>query len=146
MLSKGRQTGLTTALFCVALATLGSHHARAEGALALGVTGDIAKDGYSIGINVNSKTVQEAGDNALSYCKSHGAQQTEAKCQLVTTFHHQCAAEAQDPKPGTPGAGWAIANDKASAEKMAMTICFATAGKTRTDQCKVVVSVCDESP
>jgi hypothetical protein len=135
-----------SSLLLMPLMILRPHGAAAEGALALGITGDVAKDGYSIGINVNSPSSQEARDSALNWCKTHGAKQTEDKCQIVTTFRHQCAAEAQDPKPGTPGAGWALAPDKDTAEKMAMTTCLATAGKARLDACKVVSSICDTSP
>ena len=144
-MSKGsRQNGAIVVL--VALAALSPRSAPAEGAVALGITGDIAADGYSIGINVNSATAQEARDSALDWCRSHGSKVTTAKCQVLVSFHHQCAAEAQDPKPGTPGAGWAIAADKDTAEKMAMTTCFATAGKDRIGECKIVSSVCDANP
>jgi hypothetical protein len=118
------------------------HGAAAEGAMALGVTGNVAKDGYAIGINVNSSSEAEARDSALKYCQSHGSDVARAKCGIFATFHDQCAAEAEDPKAGTPGAGWAIAADKAVAEKMAMTNCLATAGD-RGSFCKVVTSVCD---
>jgi len=130
----------------IALAALSPRAAGAEGAIALGITGDIAADGYSIGINVNSATAQVARDSALNWCKTHGSKVTTAKCQILANFHHQCAAEAQDPKPGTPGAGWAIAPDKDTAAKMAMTTCFATAGKDRVGECKIVSSVCDDTP
>jgi hypothetical protein len=130
----------------VAAALLAPRGAGAEGALALGITGDIAADGYSIGMDVNSKTEQDARDHALNWCKTHGSPTTKDKCQVITTFHHQCVAEGQDPKPGTPGAGWAIAPDKGTAEKLAMTTCLATAGKDRVGECKIVTSVCDESP
>jgi hypothetical protein len=139
-------TIVLSSLLLMSLMILRPHGAAADGALAIGITGDIAKDGYSIGINVNSKNAQDARDSALNWCKTHGAKQTEDKCQIVTTFRNQCAAEAQDPKPGTPGAGWALAPDKDTAEKMAMTTCLATAGKTRLDACKVVSSICDTSP
>jgi Domain of unknown function (DUF4189) len=118
------------------------HGAAAEGAMALGVTGNITKDGYAIGINVNSGSETQARGAALDYCKSHGSDVARAKCEIFATFHDQCAAEAEDPQPGTPGAGWAIAADKAAAEKMAMTNCLATAGD-RGSFCKVVTSVCD---
>ena len=84
----------------------------------------------------------EARDAALKYCQSHGSDVARAKCEIFATFHNQCAAEAEDPQPGTPGAGWAIAADKAAAEKMAMMNCLATAGD-RGSFCKVVTSVCD---
>jgi hypothetical protein len=118
------------------------HGAAAEGAMALGVTGNITKDGYAIGINVNSSSEAEASDAALKYCQSHGSDVARAKCEIFATFRDQCAAEAEDPQPGTPGAGWAIAADKAAAEKMAMMNCLATAGD-RGSFCKVVTSVCD---
>ena len=133
---------LLAALCCVLFAAAWPHRAAAEGAMALGVTGNITKDGYAIGINVNSSSEAQARDAALKYCQSHGSDVARAKCEVFATFHNQCAAEAEDPKPGTPGAGWAIAADKATAEKMAMTNCLATAGD-RGSFCKVVTSVCD---
>ena len=116
--------------------------AASEGAMALGVTGNITKDGYAIGININSGSEAEASTAALKYCQSHGSDVARAKCEIFATFRDQCAAEAEDPQPGTPGAGWAIAADKAAAEKMAMMNCLATAGD-RGSFCKVVTSVCD---
>ena len=138
-----RSTAVSLMAACCGLfAGAWSHGAAAEGAMALGVTGNITKDGYAIGINVNSSSEAEARDAALKYCKSHGGDAARAKCEIFATFHGQCAAEAEDPQAGTPGAGWAIAADKAAAEKMAMTNCLATAGD-RGSFCKVVTSVCD---
>jgi hypothetical protein len=131
-----------TAVCCALFVVAWTHGVAAEGAVALGVTGNIAKDGYAIGINVNSSSQTEARDAALKYCQSHGGDAARAKCEIFATFRDQCAAEAEDPKAGTPGAGWAIAADKAVAEKMAMTNCLATAGD-RGSFCKVVTSVCD---
>jgi hypothetical protein len=129
-----------TAVFCLVAAW--SHGAAAEGAMALGVTGNVAKDGYAIGIDINSGSEAEARDAALKYCQTHGSTVARAKCEIFATFRNQCAAEAEDSKAGTPGAGWAIAADKAAAEKMAMMNCRATAGN-RGSFCKVVSSVCD---
>jgi Domain of unknown function (DUF4189) len=138
-----RSTAVSLTAVCCALAVAAwCHGAAAEGAMALGVTGNITKDGYAIGINVNSGSETQARGAALEYCKSHGSDVARAKCEIFATFHDQCAAEAEDPQPGTPGAGWAIAADKAAAEKMAMTNCLATAGE-RGSFCKVVTSVCD---
>jgi hypothetical protein len=129
--------------FCCALFVAAwPQGAASEGAMALGVTGNITKDGYAIGINVNSGSEAEASAAALKYCQSHGSDVARAKCEIFATFRDQCAAEAEDPQPGTPGAGWAIAADKAAAEKMAMMNCLATAGD-RGSFCKVVTSVCD---
>jgi Domain of unknown function (DUF4189) len=132
----------STAVCCLWLVTAWSQGAAAEGAMAIGVTGNITKDGYAIGININSSSEAEARDAAMKYCGSHGSDVARAKCEIFATFRDQCAAEAEDPQPGTPGAGWAIAADKAAAEKMAMINCLATAGD-RGSFCKVVTSICD---
>jgi hypothetical protein len=139
---KGTVAAALAAGCCALLVTAWPQWAAAEGALALGVTGNITKDGYAIGINVNSKSEAEASEAALKYCRSHGSDVARAKCEIFATFRDQCAAEAEDPQPGTPGAGWAIAADKAAAEKMAMMNCLATAG-ARGSFCKVVTSICD---
>jgi hypothetical protein len=131
-----------TAVCCALAVAAWCHGAAAEGAVALGVTGNITKDGYAIGININAGSQGEARDAALKYCQSHGSAVARAKCEIFATFSNQCAAEAEDPQPGTPGAGWAVAADKAAAEKMAMMNCLATAGD-RGSFCKVVTSVCD---
>jgi hypothetical protein len=131
-----------TAACCALFVAAWPQGAASEGAMALGVTGNITKDGYAIGININSGSEAEASAAALKYCQSHGSDVARAKCEIFATFRDQCAAEAEDPQPGTPGAGWAIAADKAAAEKMAMMNCLATAGD-RGSFCKVVTSVCD---
>ena len=131
------------ALCCASAGVTSTQPAAAAGAMAVGITGDIAKDGYSIGIATDSGTEQQAKDAALGHCKTHGGPLSESKCEIIVTFTNMCAAEAEDPQPGTPGAGWAVGIDKATAEKMAMTTCLATAGKSRMQYCKVATSVCD---
>jgi len=131
-----------TAACCALFIAAWSYSAAAEGAMALGVTGNITRDGYAIGIDVNSGSEADAREAALKYCRSHGSDVARAKCTIFATFRDQCAAEAEDPDAGTPGAGWAIAADKAAAENMAMINCLATAGD-RGSFCKVVTSVCD---
>ena len=130
---------------CAILIMAWGHRAMAEGALALGTSGDIAKDGYSIGITWNYATTERAREQALEWCRTHGSPRTRASCKFVIDIHRQCAAEATDPEPGTPGAGWAIAPDKQSAETMAMANCMATAGQGRGQFCKVANSICDTS-
>jgi hypothetical protein len=128
-------------------ATVCEHRALADGALAVGVTGDVAKDGYSIGIVVNKDSPQQAREAALEWCRTHGSPKTRAHCKLISGFRRQCASEAYDPQPGTPGAGWAIAQDRETAEKMAMANCAATAGKTRQKFCKLAIeTLCDDRP
>ncbi len=118
----------------------------AEGAIAVGTTGDIAKDGYSIGIKVNAKTAALAAEGALDWCRNHGSERTRPLCKIISGFNHQCAAEAYDPAPGTPGAGWAIGVDKETAERIAMSNCAATAGAERRSFCVVASTRCDTNP
>src|ERR1700688_3890867 len=59
--------------------------AAAEGALAVGITGDVAKDGYSIGIAYNIKTEEEARQGALDHCRKTGSPATKPKCAIVAT-------------------------------------------------------------
>ena len=63
----------------------------------------------------------------------------------VGTFKGECYAVSFDPKPGTPGAGWAIAATKETAEERALENCKATAGAARREFCKIEESKCDEN-
>ncbi len=136
-------SGLSIGLCWALLFAPWPHRAAAEGAMAIGITGNIAKDGYALGMSVNNATAAIAREKALDWCRTHGSQVSRVKCKIFAAFHDQCAAEAQDPKPGTPGAGWAVAKDEAAAKKMAMANCIATAGKDRAGFCKVVSFKCD---
>ena len=108
------------------LLLLGPEQAPAAGALAIGATEDLA-NGYSIGIAINARTEDEARNGALAWCRANGSTQTQARCAIVETFHNQCVAEANDPAPGTPGAGWGVGPSQTAAEAKAMDMCLATA-------------------
>src|ERR1700674_1170466 len=76
----------------------------AEGALAIGLPNDVAKEGIALGWNTNSPT---------------------------SSFHDQCVAGAEDPDPGTPGVGWAVAADKKTAQQRALAMCKAKSPPVR---------------
>jgi Domain of unknown function (DUF4189) len=122
---------------------LGLRSAGAAGALAVGHTGDLAKDGYSLGIAVDMDSEDEARKEALAWCRKNGSARTQPLCKVLETFRNQCAAEVLDAKAGMPGTGWAIGPDKAIAERRAMDMCLATAGKTRQEFCKIGTLLCD---
>ena len=130
----------------IAAATIAaSSPAGADGALAVGSTSDVAKDGIADGTSVNYKSVAEAREAALKRCREYKpAPKAAAMCQSVGTFKGECYAVSFDPKPGTPGAGWAIAATKDVAEERALENCKATAGASRRDFCKIEESKCDE--
>jgi hypothetical protein len=121
--------------------------AAADGALAVGATGDVVKDGIAMGDGYNYPSPQEAMDRALAECRKPGGAATTAlnNCMIVATFKGQCDATALDPQSGTPGAGWAIAEDQTTAESRAIANCQATAGAARRQFCKIMHSNCDTS-
>jgi hypothetical protein len=117
----------------------------AEGALALGVPANVAKEGFSYGTAYNRATAEEARAVALENCKTNqdGSKKSQALCQVLDTFRNKCVTIAMDPEAGTPGVGWAIAAGGAASDKQALANCVATAGPTRGDACKVTTRRCD---
>ena len=134
---------LAGAVICTAL-HIGTPAALAEGAIAIGSSGNFAKDGFAFGGAINKSSTEEASRQALETCrKFDGAPKMAAICRVVMRFSRECYALSFDPKPGTPGVGWAIADDKVKAEERAQKNCEATAGAGRRDFCKVNQSYCD---
>jgi len=126
--------------------------AGAEGALAVGLPANVAKDGVSIGFAINSETADAARAGALKGCRippkttvSGTVPTTKSGrlCTVVSTFHDQCYAYAFDPQDGTPGFGWAVADDQRGAEKQALANCEKTAGPKRRAACVIVKTGCD---
>ena len=109
----------------------------AAGALAAGVPDDVSQQGLSLYTEVNSPNSARAQSLAVAGCKSIGSPTSKSLCKVVATFSNQCAAEAIDPKDGTPGFGWAIADNSTDAKNQALANCRATAGPTRQDACVV---------
>jgi hypothetical protein len=137
---------ISSLLLAVAFAgpLLGPHPSAAEGAMAVGSTGNVASAGIAIGNAYNYETRQKAIDEALQKCRDYKpAPKAAAQCQIVGTYARKCYAEALDPKAGTPGAGWAIDEGKEKAASQALANCRATAGVNRRKFCKIVESGCD---
>ena len=120
---------------------IGSGFRRAGG----GCSVYVAKDGFAYGINVDAPTEEVARATALSNCKgTNPSSQVQSQlsspardlCTVVTTFHHQCAAVAEDPAAGTPGIGWGIAPTLDAATRQALDNCVATAGETRSSSAR----------
>ena len=130
---------------CAWLGTLSlTWPAAAEGALAVGASGNVAKDGIALGGAIDKPTKQAAIDQALATCRKYeGAPKMAEICRIVATFRRECFAINFDPKPGTPGVGWAVGRDKATAEERALAACQTTAGAARRKFCKLEQSFCD---
>jgi hypothetical protein len=136
---------ITLALLATILPVAGvSSPAMADGALAVGTTSDVVKDGIAFGYVVDSTSSGDARTSAMQYCSTFKrAPKAAAQCQLVATFKNECFAIAMDPKDGTPGAGWAIAGTKVLAESRALANCRVTAGTARREYCEIDVAKCD---
>jgi Domain of unknown function (DUF4189) len=132
-------TKIGSVLIALTLATpfIAPSPAAAEGALAVGSTGDVAKDGVEIGISSNYATVELASAHAMVDCRDNNntAPKAAQNCKVIRTFTRQCAASAFDPKTGTPGVGWAVAATQQDAESQAVSNCQATAGASRSQFC-----------
>jgi hypothetical protein len=144
----GRRTdmrnGAMAALGIAALAALagGSPRSWAEGAVAVGSTGDVVRDGIAFGMVVNEPK-ETAAETAVRRCRTFQARAAADRCKVVATFSGQCFAVAYDPKPGTPGAGWGVGPDQLEANRTAIAMCEETAGPARKGYCQVESGGCD---
>jgi len=117
----------------------------AAGAVAIAEPADIAADGYAAGISYGIKSPAEADERAVRECLAvEDAPVTTRKlCKVVRSFENQCGAVALDPKAGTPGAGWAVADSLTEARRDALQRCEQTAGSERQGECRVTAEGCD---
>lgn len=115
------------------------------GAIAVAEPADVAKDGYSSGISYNYKNQTEAEDRAQLECENtqDAPPETRKLCKIIRKFENQCVAVALDPKAGTPGAGWAIADTSVFAKRDALQRCEDTAGADRKGECRITAEGCD---
>jgi uncharacterized protein DUF4189 len=134
-------------LFGLGFMLLGVVCAYADGAIAVGFTANgIAKDGVAVGWSRNYSTDKAGKDEALRKCHDYKPAPKAAKqCKVVGTFKDKCLAVAMDPKAGTPGFGWAVAEKKADAEDRALANCKDTAGPDRERYCGLQDHACDGS-
>jgi uncharacterized protein DUF4189 len=142
---RGASWVLAAAVLVAALLIGWGGAARADGALAVGSTGDVVKYGVAFGMVVNLPKEQAAA-KALEHCRTFKAREAAERCRLVATFSKgECFAVALDPKSGTPGAGWAVGPDQATANAKATAMCEASAGSDRKGSCRVASAGCDTS-
>lgn len=119
--------------------------AQAEGAVAIGLPADVAREGVAFGWAVDQRSAEQAQAQALRQCQTveSAPPATRSLCSLVRTFRRACLSVAMDPDDGTPGFGWAIEADRAAAQAAAMRACVDTAGEARRGFCRVSVTECD---
>jgi hypothetical protein len=126
---------------------LGPSQGMAAGALAVGLPPDVAKGGFTYGYSNNNDDTNHAELKALDACRTTKDAANDANlrslCKVIQDYSNQCIAVSMDPAAGTPGVGWAIANDLLSAERQALGKCMDTAGPGRRAACVVDHSSCD---
>lgn len=137
---------LASVAIVLSLALIPSVPVSAEGALAIGLPADVAKDGVAFGYAVNFGSQEKAQATAMHHCRTtkDSTDAARALCKVVETFRGQCVSIAMDPQDGTPGVGWAVAATKPEAEQRALQACVATAGEARRGACQISISVCDK--
>lgn len=123
----------------------GTKPAGAEGALAVGLPGDVGRQGLAVGWAVNHGTRAAAQAEALRRCRDakEVPQATRDLCKVVETFDDACVALALDPDSGTPGRGWAVAETREAAETAAMEDCRQSSDEKRRAACRVALVRCD---
>jgi len=117
--------------------------ALASGALAVGETGNIARDGVSVGVSEDRATRAEAREEALQICRTAEgvSQAARNKCTIVQDFQHGCVSVYADKQPRTPGFGWGYASTPLRAKWDALYACREAAGSGGT--CELIGTSCD---
>jgi Domain of unknown function (DUF4189) len=126
-------------------AMLHPHAASADGALAVGLPSDVAKQGLAMGYALNYANSEAAQEVALKRCREFrdAPQATRDQCKIVEKFSKRCVAIALDQDSGTTGLGWSVARSQEAAEGGAMEKCAETAGRKRQEFCRVTLTSCD---
>jgi len=118
-------------------------------AFAAGILDDVAKNGVAAGDTFNSPSRDAAEADALKTCHNStgGSADSRAVCKVIAHFDKQCLAVSDDPKAGTPGYGWAVADTATAANNQALQHCRDTAGADRAAYCEIVGTTdCDTQP
>jgi hypothetical protein len=131
-----------------AFAVLMTGEAHAHGALAFGVTGNVADDGVAVGYTANMATKARAEERALAQCREREEAPAKARalCKIYESFSRKCFAISLDPETGTPGFGWNVADREDAASAGAIAKCQEASPAARKPFCRVALAHCDEQP
>jgi hypothetical protein len=111
----------------------------AAGAVAIGIPPGGIVEGFAGGHTLDAASMADARESAVDGCRKSTGASDAAKnaCAVVASFKDECYAIALDPKDGTPGAGWAIAETQALADDEAVQQCRNTSTADRKKFCEV---------
>jgi hypothetical protein len=115
----------------------------ADGALAVASPPDVVKQGFAYGYVTDYPDAEQADVEALKKCRDTTITAIRPLCTVIKDFKNQCVAVAMDPKAGTPGVGWGVADDVMAAERQALGKCENAAGPDRRASCADNHSSCD---
>ena len=137
--------GFVLATGLLALTALAPQPSWAMSAFAVGVPDDVATDGVALGEGHNYSSRDQAESRAINECRANkdSSDEVHALCKIIDHFDNRCLATSLDPKAGTPGWGWAIADTAQQANDRALEMCRQSAGGDRAPYCVVSQSVCD---
>jgi hypothetical protein len=133
---------LGAAMLAAATPAGGVASAWADGAVAVGTTGNVVRDGIAFGMVVDEPK-EQASELAIQRCRTFKARDAAERCKVVATFSGECFAVAYDPQPGTPGAGWGVGPDQLAANRKAIAMCEEAAGPARKGYCQIESGACD---
>jgi hypothetical protein len=133
---------LGAAMLAAATLARGIAPARADGAIAVGTTGNVVRDGIAFGMVVD-EPAEQVSELAIQRCRTFEARAAADRCKVVATFSGECFAVAYDPQPGTPGAGWGVGADQLAANRKAIAMCEEAAGPARKGYCQIESGACD---
>jgi hypothetical protein len=98
----------------------------------------------AIGVAASMATKSAAAAEAMKQCRSADASSAvRSLCRVVQSFSGKCAAVAVDPRPGTPGFGWAVTFTESGARGEAVYKCQLASGD-QGNACRATGSECDE--
>jgi hypothetical protein len=136
---------------CLALS---AHGARADMAIAIGLTDDPFHDGWIWGGGFGDGRRQQA----LNICRGFetpevgvmptGVSKVQKLCKIVEDFSDKCfaiASDSDDAKKAATGVGWAVEGNMRSAQAKALLKCEAMVKSGREAPCAVSYSHCDGS-
>src|SRR5258708_15139013 len=86
-----------------------------DGALAVGMPANVAREGFAYGSALDSASMDAARTAAIDRCRGalgNASAELRKLCKVVATVRHQRFAVAMGPKDGTPGVRWAIADNQ----------------------------------
>jgi len=119
----------------------------AQSSIAIGLPDNVVRYGVSFGLAINQPDHDAADRVAIEKCQTGPDLTPEVRqlCKPVARFDNRCAAVSLDPRAGTPGFGWAVADTKKQAEAQALAGCRKTDGDQGA-ACVVTLSMCDGMP